>query len=192
MQWRSRPTTNWWSAATSPWPTACRASVIARLNSDGSVDAGFSLPSSAYGANDSVRTIAIQQDGRILVGGFFTNFNSVNLNHIARLNADGTLQDSQFVPGSGADNAVYALAETFVNGVSKVLAGGGFVTFNGTTVNYLAQLNADGSIDLDFDPGLGPNGIVYAIAVQGDGKVVIGGDFTAVNGNTNFNLTSRG
>ena len=131
-----------------------------------------------------------RQDGRILVGGFFTNFNSVNLGRIARLNYDGTL-DSQFATGSGADNAVYALAETFVGGLSKVLVGGGFATVGGYPINYLARLNADGSLDTAFSPGLGPNGIVYAIAVQGDGKIVIGGDFTSVNGNTNFNHIAR-
>ncbi|MGA2852646.1 MAG: Calx-beta domain-containing protein [Verrucomicrobiota bacterium] len=170
---------------------------IARLNSDGSVDPGFSLPSSAYGANDSVRTIAVQADGRILVGGFFTNFNSVNLSHIARLNSDGSL-DSQFAPGAGADNAVYALAQTFVNGASKVLVGGAFATIGGYPINRIAQLNGDnfngaqpGSLDTAFSPGLGPNGTVYAIAVQGDGRIVIGGDFTSVSGNTNFNHIAR-
>jgi uncharacterized delta-60 repeat protein len=170
---------------------------IARLNSDGSVDPGFSLPSSAYGANDSVRAIAVQADGRILVGGFFTNFNSVNLSHIARLNFDGSL-DSQFAPGAGADNAVYALAQTFVNGAGKVLVGGAFATIGGYPINSIAQLNGDnsngaqpGSLDTAFSPGLGPNGTVYAIAVQGDGKIVIGGDFTTVNGNTNFNHIGR-
>jgi uncharacterized delta-60 repeat protein len=164
---------------------------IARLNSDGSVDAGFSLPSSAYGANDSVRALALQADGRILVGGFFTNFNSVVLNHIARLNSDGTL-DSQFTPGSAADNAVYALAETFVSGFSKIMIGGGFATVGGTSINAIARLNSDGSLDANFNPGTGANATVYALAVQpADGKVVIGGDFTAVNGNTNFNHIAR-
>jgi uncharacterized delta-60 repeat protein len=163
---------------------------IARLNSNGSVDAAFSLPSSAYGASDSVRTIAVQADGRILVGGFFTNFNSVNLSHIARLNSDGSL-DSQFAPGSGTDNAVYALTETFVNGLSKVLVGGAFATVGGYPINNFARLNADGSIDTYFNTGLGPNDVVYAVAVQGDGKIVIGGDFTDVNGNTGFNHIAR-
>jgi len=163
---------------------------IARFNSDGSVDSEFSLPSSSYGANDSVRAIAVQSDGRILVGGFFTNFNSVVLNHFARLNSDGSL-DSQFTPGSGADNAVYALAQTFVGGLSKILIGGGFANVGGTPINSIARLNSDGSLDSSFNPGQGANATVYALALQGDGKVVIGGDFTAVNGNTNFNHIAR-
>jgi len=163
---------------------------IARLNSDGTLDAAFSLPSSAYGAGASVRALALQSDGRILVGGFFTNFNSVAMNYIARLNPDGSL-DSLFNPGSGADNPVYAVAQTFVGGQGKILIGGGFATVGGTPINGIARLNDDGSPDANFNPGLGANATVYALAVQPDGKVVLGGDFTAVNGDTNFNHIAR-
>ena len=164
---------------------------IVRFNSDGTVDAAFSQPSSTWGASDSVRAIALQADGRILVGGLFTNFNSGNLNHLARLNNDGSL-DSGFTPGSGPDNAVYALAATSVSGQNKILMGGSFATIGGTPINSIARLNADGSLDTSFlYPAQGANGIVYALAVQGDGKVVIGGDFTAVNGNSNYNHIAR-
>ncbi|MDR3456204.1 MAG: Calx-beta domain-containing protein [Verrucomicrobiae bacterium] len=164
---------------------------IARLNADGTLDTKFSLPSSTYGANGSVRTIAVQADGRIMVGGFFTNFNSVVANRITRVNPDGTL-DSLFNPGSGADNPIYALAETFVGGSSKMMVGGGFATLSGSPINGIARLNYDGSLDTAFNPGLGANGTVYALAMQPtDGKVVIGGDFTAVNGNTNCNHIAR-
>ena len=163
---------------------------IARLNSDGTLDAKFSLPSSTYGASDSVRALAVQTNGLILVGGLFTNINSVVMNHIARLNPDGSL-DSLFNPGSGADNPVNAVAQTFVGGQSKILIGGSFATVGGTPINGIARLNDDGSQDSTFNPGLGANATVYALAVQPDGKVVLGGDFTAVNGNTNFNHIAR-
>lgn len=163
---------------------------IARLNSDGTLDSSFLLPSSSSGANGTVRSIAVQADGRILVGGQFTGFDSANLNYIARLNLDGSL-DSLFNPGSGADNPVYAVAETFVGGQSKVLLGGGFASVSGANFGGIARLNSDGTPDTTFNPGLGANGTVYALAVQSDGKVVIGGDFTAVNGNTNFNHIAR-
>jgi len=164
---------------------------IARLNSDGSLDPDFSLPSSTMGANGSVRSIAIQSDGRILVGGFFTNFNSVARGHIARINPDGTL-DSLFNPGSGADNLVYAVAQTTVAGQSKVLLAGAFASVGGNTFNGVGRLNSDGTPDSLFNlGGLGANATVYALAVQPDGKIVIGGDFTAYNGATNFNHIAR-
>ena len=157
---------------------------IARLNDDGSVDPTFSLPSSTMGADNSVRAIAIQTDGRILCGGYFTNMNSITVSGIARLNYDGSL-DSLFNAGSGADNPIYALGETFVDGNRKILVSGSFANLNGVPANGIARLNDDGSPDTSFNVGgSGANATVYALAVQTDGKVIIGGDFTAVNGIT--------
>ena len=137
-----------------------------------------------------MRAIALQADGRILVGGLFTNFNTYTYNHIARLNPDGSL-DSLFNPGSGADNAVYALADDLRVRQSKILIGGAFANIGGTPINGIARLNSDGTLDTTFITGTGANGAVYALAVQTDGKVIIGGDFTAVNGNTSFNHIAR-
>jgi uncharacterized delta-60 repeat protein len=153
---------------------------IARLNPNGVLDTSFSLPSSSMGADGQVRALAIQADGRIIVAGAFTNFNSVSLNRIARLNYDGML-DSSFNPGSGADNPIYAVAQSPVD--AKIYVGGAFGRLDGAIYNSIGRLNADGSPDTTFNSGgLGANGTVYALAVQTDGKVVIGGDFTAVNG----------
>jgi len=163
---------------------------IARLNYDGTLDAGFLLPSSDSGANGSIRAIEVKSDGRILIGGTFSAFNSAPINNLASLNSDGTL-DSTFNPGSGANNSVYAISETFVNGVGKVVAGGAFTSLNGYTFNAIGRLNSDGTPDSSFNPGLGANATVYALAVQGNGQVIIGGDFTAVNGATNFNHLGR-
>ncbi len=155
---------------------------LARLDANGGLDAAFSLPITTMGADGSVRAIAIQSDGRILVGGYFTNLNSVVMNRIARLNHDGSL-DSLFNPGSGADNPVYAVAETFVGSDRKILAAGDFTLLNGEIVNGIGRLNDDGTPDTTFNVGgLGANSTVYALAVQSDGKLLIGGDFTAVNG----------
>ena len=158
---------------------------IARLNADGSLDAGFSLPTSSMGADDQVRAMAMQTDGRIVLGGYFSKMNNISLNRIARLNYDGTL-DSLFNPGSGADSPVNAVAETFLNGARKILVGGAFSQLNGAVVNGIGRLNDDGTLDGTFNyGGLGANGTVYAIAVQStDGKAVIGGDFTQINGQT--------
>jgi len=158
---------------------------LARLNSDGSLDSGFLLPSAASGANGQIYALAIQTDGRILAGGSFGSFNSVVESGIVRLNYDGSL-DTTFNPGSGADNPVFALAQSPVDG--KVLVGGAFATLDGTTFNGIGRLNTDGTPDSSFNPG--GQGIgspqsslaVYALAVQADGKILIGGDFTTYNG----------
>jgi uncharacterized delta-60 repeat protein len=145
------------------------------LNTDGTVDTTFD-PS----ANSSVFSIAVQTDGKILIGGSFTTLNggTVTRNLIARLNTDGTV-DTTFNPN--ADNTVVSIA---VQTDGKILIGGDFSTLNGGTVtrNRIARLNADGTVDTTFDPNV--NSAVFSIAVQTDGKILIGGAFSTLNGGT--------
>jgi len=148
---------------------------IARLNADGTLDTSFDP---GAGADDRVRTVAVQPDGKILIGGSFTAVDGVARNRIARLNADGSL-DTSFDPGTGADIAVRTMV---VQTDGKVLIGGDFTTVNGVARSHIARLNADGSVDTSFNPGTGASATVYAVAVQPDGQVLIGGNFTTVNG----------
>jgi uncharacterized delta-60 repeat protein len=149
---------------------------IARLNSDGTLDTAFLGGGS--GADSSVRKIAIQADNRILVGGSFANMNGTARNNIARLNADGSLDNSFLASGTGANGQVFTLA---VQSDGKVLIGGDFTSFNGTSRNRVARLNSDGTLDTAFLTSIGANGQVLALALQSDGKILIGGVFTAVN-----------
>ncbi len=148
---------------------------IARLYNNGGLESGFSPGS---GANGWVATTAIQVDGKILIGGQFTTVNGVSRNNIARLNIDGSL-DNTFNVGTGTSVEVYAIV---LQSDGKVVIGGNFTSYNGVARNYVARLNTNGSLDTAFDPGAGPNGGVYCVAVQPDGKAVIGGGFTSVAG----------
>jgi uncharacterized delta-60 repeat protein len=149
---------------------------IARLNADGSVDTTFL--NTGTGANNGVNTIALQPDGKVLIGGFFTTYNGVGRDAITRLNADGSLDTNFLNTGTGANSGVLAIA---VQPDGKVLLGGGFLTYNGIGRNYIARLSADGSLDTGFNPGAGANDNVLTIALQADGKVLIGGNFTSVD-----------
>lgn len=144
-------------------------------NADGTLDTGFNW----YGnANSYVNAIKIQPDGKILMAGYFTTSHGVSRNYIARLNADGTL-DTSFNPGTGANNPVFSVA---LQPNGKIIIGGTFTAFNGVVANRIARLNADGTLDTGFNPGTGADGKVSAIAVQADGKVILGGEFTTFNG----------
>jgi uncharacterized delta-60 repeat protein len=156
---------------------------VARLNADGSLDTTFDP---GTGANGTVVTVALQPDGKILIGGVFTTYNGTSRNRIARLNADGSL-DTSFDPGTGASSNVQAVA-TQPDG--KILIGGQFTTYNGVARNYIARLNSDGSLDTSFVVGTGASNPVSSVAVQGDGKIVIGGLFTTYNG-TSRNRVAR-
>ena len=79
---------------------------IARLNTDGTLDATFNAGTGAYGGASPVSTTSIQSDGKIIIGGWFTSYNGIARNYIARLNTDGTL-DTSFNPGTGAIGPVY-------------------------------------------------------------------------------------
>ena len=65
---------------------------------------------------------------------------------------------------------------------AKLLIGGLFTSFNGSSRPYVARLNRDGSLDGGFNPGTGPNNALVGLALQSDGKPIIGGFFTAVGG----------
>ena len=148
---------------------------LARLMTNGTLDTTFDP---GPGANDTIRTIVAQPDGRLLIGGFFTQIISTNRNRIARLNIDGSL-DGSFNPGAGADSAVLAM---MLQPDGKILAAGNFSSFNSISRPGIVRLNTNGSVDLTFNAGAGPNGPVYAVALQSDGKILIGGEFSSVNG----------
>ena len=156
---------------------------IARMDTNGAVDFTFTP---GVGADDFISALGVYTGtttnaGTIVIGGAFTSFNGTGRNRIARLLPNG-LVDPFFNPGIGADAPVRAMA-FYTNGthLDKIVIVGDFTSFNGTNRNHIARLNADGSLDSSFNPGTGANGNVFAVKIQQDGKVVIGGDFTMVN-----------
>ena len=98
-----------------------------------STDQGFGF---GDGANSIVSTTAIQADGKIIIGGYFTSYNGTGRNRIARLNTDGSL-DATFNPGTGADNIVYTTA---IQADGKIIIGGVFTSYNGTGRNRIARV----------------------------------------------------
>jgi uncharacterized delta-60 repeat protein len=148
---------------------------ILRLNQDGVLDMSFN---SAAGPDNNISALGIQTDGRILIGGDFTKYNNVAKNHLARLNPNGSI-DPTFNPTASANSSVAAMA-TLPDG--KILIGGDFQMVNGVNRNRVARLWQDGSLDLSFDPGQGPNVHVGVILPQADGRSIIGGFFTTVDG----------
>jgi uncharacterized delta-60 repeat protein len=161
--------------------TACNGTSrgnIARLNDDGSLDTSF-LASGA-GANASVNAIVLESDGKVLIGGDFTTYNGTIRGHIARLNADGSLDPSFLASGTGADNSVMAVS---VQSNGKILIGGGFATYDSTARGGMARLNEDGSLEASFlSTGAGAYGDVRTIAPLTDGRILICGGFFIFNG----------
>src|SRR6266568_4897906 len=159
---------------------------IARLNPDGTLDTAFNP-----NANAQVNAIALQADGKILVGGFFNRALSIGgqtRNYIARLDATTGAADLTFDPN--ANGVVETIA---VQADGKILACGSFSGANsigGQTRNYIARLDGTTGLADAFDPNASGDSFpgVGSIAVQADGKILVGGSFTNIGGQPRNNF----
>ena len=140
----------------------------------GSLDIQFSPK---WTVNGAVFALAVQTNGKLLIGGTFTNS---ALHRIARLNSDGST-DTFFMEGSGANGAVRAIA---LQPDGKIVIGGAFTKYNGAIRKGIARLKPDGTVDPSFNPTASANATVTSLLLQPDGKIVIGGAFNSVNGQT--------
>ncbi|HKQ36616.1 MAG TPA: Calx-beta domain-containing protein, partial [Verrucomicrobiae bacterium] len=129
------------------------------------------------GPNGFVNAIALLNDGRLFAAGDFTVFNNIVRRRIVRLNTDGSV-DTSFNPGGGADDTINAMA---LQADEKVLVGGRFTRVGNRNRNGIARLNQNGAVDTSFNPGSGADNPVLALAVDGDGSILVGGDFTTYN-----------
>ena len=154
---------------------------LVSLNTNGSKDSTFNIGS---GFNSAVYSTSIQSDGKILVGGDFTTFTGSSQNRLIRLNSDGS-KDSTFNIGSGFNVQTNSIK---IQSDGKILVGGNFTTFSGSSQNYLIRLNSDGSKDSTFNIGSGFDGPINSIAIQSDGKILVGGNFYEFSGESQIRL----
>lgn len=134
-------------------------SSIARINPDGSLDAGFAPIVSG------VSGISLQTDGKIIISGSFTIVNGTGRTRVARLETNGDLDNSfNTTIGSGT------ISQTIVQSDGKIMISGGFSGVNGFNRSGLVRLNSDGSLDQTFNVS---GGIVGAgLWIQPDGKYI--------------------
>lgn len=162
---------------------------LGRVNPDGSMDTNF-LMSATDTAYPWIGTIALQTNGQIIAGGRFVTFDGHSQALIARLNPDGTL-DQTFTPGQpndGFNHPNYEVRSIVVQPDGRILVGGWFTKLAGTNCSYLGRLNPDGTLDSSFS-GIGFLGgfkypEVETIALQPDGRILVGGYFKSVAGQT--------
>jgi len=148
---------------------------VTRLNPDGSRDGDWGVDARL---NAAVRSLAIQPDGRVIVGGNFVTLPGKEVHRLMRLTADGRPDDT-FDIGAGASAPVWSVA---IQPDGKILAVGAFDRFNGESAGRLVRLNPDGSRDAGFKAQPGANADVLTVSLQKDGKILIGGKFTTVDG----------
>ena len=180
---------------------------LARLNSDGSLDADFN-PAQVLSINGSddfpglggggtVYGFVLQPDGKLVVfGQFFFILTGPGTNVprscVARFNSDGTF-DPSYDPGSGAlqsdasfnTNVNHAARQNLAANAGKIVVSGFFDTFDGHPAPGLARLNADGSFDSTFTPGTAVTsgtGSISGLFVQADDQILAFGYFDSFSG----------
>jgi uncharacterized delta-60 repeat protein len=155
-----------------PPGTAGQFNRVARLQPNGFPDSSFAPPGGANaGANAEVRALAVQSDGRIVMGGKFTSVNGTARFGLARLTPIGAL-DAAFNPAP--DDFVSAV---WPESAGTLLVGGLFTRIGGATLRSLARLQADGTAAETFTPP-GFNDEVVALTTDQNGRLLAAGNFT--------------
>ncbi len=210
------------------WSGGTNGTGIARLNADGSIDYSFNsgalaTPTSNRGITNQYATtftagtiysIYVYPDstsmaGKILIGGFFNTYNGYEANGLALLNADGSYDTSpsfnnninsilDYLPEQSAKGFNNPVGAIIVQADGKIIIGGSFNWYNGLPKNGILRLNADGSMDNQYNilytgtsPGFTSNSIgsgfssiskKFVLQSQPDGKLIVGGNFLKYNG----------
>jgi len=153
---------------------------MVRLSSNGLLDKSFTSPSFNYIANSQpyINKIIVLSGDRVLVAGSFNTFlsNKVNYNHLIKIDYNGLLDPD------------FRLDISILNGISDVipLTDGSFYIAGGS--HYVTKINKNGAVDASFNfketlnstLGSGLTGYISSIALQPDGKLIIGGDFSSI------------
>ena len=151
---------------------------------DGELD--FTFRASAYGSNTigNMYVMRKQADGKVLVGGIFTELGGVAAGGLGRLNADGTVDETFNPPmfgfGGGLGGRVNAIA---VQSDGKIIVGGQINGFDELPTNGPYRLNPDGSLDTSFQRIV--SGPINDIIALSNGQILVTGSLIV-------NSTSRG
>lgn len=152
---------------------------VARLLPNGDYDSSFNSGGAGVsGLNKAVYNVSIQEDGKIIIAGYFNAYNGITRKSVARLNADGTL-DHTFEVGSSLNPYAYLYSAIQPDG--KIILAGFFP-------GNIVRVHTDGSYDTTFSSGTGINYGSYGdwesakVILQPDGKVILFGRFNAYNG----------
>lgn len=139
--------------------------------------------------NYTVNAISFQSDDRAIIAGVISHNSGdfLGAGNIARLNSLGDVDPDFNAGGSGFDGEV---DQIIIQPDDYILVRGSFTQYNGTLVDDIVRLGPDGALDTIFETnlGTGANGSVYALALEANGEILIGGSFTDFNGTTTEGL----
>ena len=139
------------------------ANKIIRLNTDGSVDNTFNsgdgtgqyFPSVDATSSRDIAAVTLQSDGKILIGGKFNRYNGSVISKVARLNVDGSI-DNTFNAVDDEGTSTGDVLSLFVKADNNIVVGGSFSNLMQRRLRRITQLNTNGTIDSDFNKTYGP------------------------------------
>lgn len=166
---------------------------ILRVHLDGSLDVNIPLTITPTNAVAGVRTMELQPDQKILIGGNFSGIGGVPRSSLARLNPDMTV-DAEFHPtvagvpeGSIYIDGVYLFVrDILVQPDRRILVAGTFTNLAGFRVPGIGRLEENGTFDRTFLPQIKSIRTSFAncaltLSADSGGRLVVGGKFTKVN-----------
>lgn len=149
---------------------------MALLDNEGNLDQTFNVP---VGAVASYFAVNVDANGRMYLYGNMRQVNGTITNSIIRLTADGSL-DPSFPEGTGFAGGIDVFS---FQSDGKLIVAGTFNQYNGISKNGMIRFNTDDSVDPNFTVNVaGNSGLVYDIYPLSNGKIIIAGDFTSVDG----------
>ncbi|MEZ5424259.1 MAG: FG-GAP-like repeat-containing protein [Pyrinomonadaceae bacterium] len=169
------PVVNKWVLDSNEQAIFSTGNELVRLLPNGPPDTSFSTDLGLFG---SIKAIARQADGKIILAGDFSKYDGVASAGLVRVNSDGTL-DTSFNAGTGFDVSPTKLLS---QPDGKVLAIGTFTTYSGVSVPRIVRIDADGSLDTGFSVALNAGSSVNAVDLLADGRIYIAGEFTSIGG----------
>ena len=151
---------------------------IARLNSDGSLDTGFTCPAALTAQSEPWRSAPMGKWSLVVTS-------PASPRAVARTASPASMPTALWTPLSRTARAT--VPNGFVEAIpiqpdGKILVGGGFTVFNQLTAGRVVRLTVEGAVDPQVNFGTGADNTVNAITVQSDGRIVLGGTFTNFNG----------
>lgn len=151
---------------------------LARFHANGILDTSFNYDLQARksypGPNGFILDALMQNDGKVIIVGKFTKYNNTNVNNIARINLDGSL-DPTFNTGSGTDAVISSIK--YNSTTQKFLLSGTFSKVNGVPCYNMAMLNTNGTLDASFSPRQVTDGFVTFAKQLSNGLIVAAGSF---------------
>jgi uncharacterized delta-60 repeat protein len=165
------------------------------IAADGDLDRSFGSHGKeviqiAAGVRDFARAVAVQPDGKIIIGGELGDFTATtNTSILVRLNADGTLDQTFGNGGKVINNGQRILPSIVLQPDGKILTAGATTTIEISFDFAVVRYNADGSLDQSFgNGGYAINGVGNAndVVLQPDGKILLIGTLPVFRNGSDF------